>query len=158
MGDADRRSQIRPAISASEGRDPIASLHHQRVASGNRCAREYDLQLRFSFNPSRQSGNRGTDERRGRTPAKAVFADGCGTRLLLRRNALVVSLLQGERGSGTTPILPTTPAVIAPAVQSTPDVATWYSSATAGGGQSSPALPVSPKRDDQSDEDRAAAY
>ena len=57
-------------------------------------------------------------------PRKRYSLTDAGLDYLLRRNALVISLLQGERASGTTPILPTTPAVIAPAVQSTPNVAT----------------------------------
>jgi hypothetical protein len=90
-------------------------------------------------------------------PRKRYSLTEFGLDYLLRRNALVVSLLQGERTSGTAPIIPTTPAaVIAPATAATPDVAAWYSSAAAGGKPSQrPA--VSAKHEDESDENRAAA-
>lgn len=89
-------------------------------------------------------------------PRKRYTLTESGLDYLLRRNALVISLAQGERISGTTPILPT-PAVIAPVVQSTPRVATWYSSA-ADAGQSSPAHPMAHEREDESDEGQGAAY
>jgi len=91
-------------------------------------------------------------------PRKRYSLTELGLDYLLRRNALVVSLLQGERTSGTAPIIPTTPAaVIAQAASATPDVAAWYSSAAAGGKPSQrPA--VSAKHEDESDENRAAAY
>jgi hypothetical protein len=91
-------------------------------------------------------------------PRKRYSLTESGLDYLVRRNALVVALAQGERVSGTTPILPSTPAVIAPAVQSTPSVATWYSSAAAGAGQSSPARPLTREHEDESDEGQVAAY
>jgi hypothetical protein len=92
-------------------------------------------------------------------PRKRYSLTELGLDYLLRRNALVVSLLQGERTSGTAPIIPTTPAaaVIAPAASATPNVAAWYSSAAAGGKPSqAPAVPA--KHKDESDENLAAAY
>jgi len=91
-------------------------------------------------------------------PRKRYSLTELGLDYLLRRNALVVSLLQGERNSGTAPIIPATPAaVIAPAASATPNVAAWYSSAAAGGKPSQgPVVPA--KHKDEADENRAAAY
>jgi hypothetical protein len=91
-------------------------------------------------------------------PRKRYLLTESGLDYLLRRNALVISLAQGEQVSGTAPIVPTTPAIITPQVQSTPNVATWYSSAAAGAGQPSPARPVAREQDDESDEGLVAAY
>jgi DNA-binding PadR family transcriptional regulator len=91
-------------------------------------------------------------------PRKRYSLTELGLDYLLRRNALVVSLLQGERTSGTAPVIPNTPAAVtAPAPSATPNVAAWYSSAAADRKPSQEPA-VRAKRKDESDENRAAAY
>jgi hypothetical protein len=132
----------------------VADLHRATDVPENTI---YSFVSRLMERPGSVETEELSSVRPGR-PQKRYSLTELGLDYLLRRNALVVSLLQGERTSGTAPIIPTTPAVvIAPAVSATPSVAAWYSSAAAGGKPSQgPAVPA--QHEDESDENRAAAY
>jgi hypothetical protein len=132
----------------------VADLHRATDVSENTI---YSFVSRLMERPGSVETEELSSVRPGR-PRKRYSLTELGLDYLLRRNALVVSLLQGERTSGTAPIIPTTPAaVIAPAVSATPNVAASYSSAAASGKPSQgPAVPA--KHKDESDENRAAAY